>query len=103
MKHWWRRIWLLPVGLLVQLAAGADGAAGVIERFAGAEARVVLEALPGAGAHEFEAGVHEGQQVVRANSPVAHCRGFYSAVRRSGRGICSWSGRRFAPGHALIL
>lgn len=80
------------------LAAGADGAAGVIERFAGAEARVVLEALPGAGAHEFEAGVHEGQLVVRANSPVAHCRGFYSAVRRSGRGICSWSGRRFAPG-----
>lgn len=35
---------------------------------------------------------------MRANSPVSQCRGFYSAVRRSGRGICSWSGRRYAPG-----
>ncbi len=70
----------------------------MIERFAGNHARVVLEPLPGAGAHSFEAESRDGTLVVRANSPVAQCRGFYSAVRHSGRGICSWSGRRFAPG-----
>lgn len=88
------------IGALLSVAPlkGADGAAGVIERFAGADARVTLETLPGGGAHDFEAEVRQGLLVVRGNTPVAQCRGFYTAVRRSGRGICCWSGRRFAPG-----
>ena len=86
------------LGLLLSLPAGAVGARGVIERFAGADARVVLEPLPGGDAHSFTAEAQGGQLIVRANSPVAQCRGFYTALRQSGRGICSWSGRRFEPG-----
>ena len=93
-----RFLLLLGLAMVAQLLRGAQGAAGVIERFAGAEARVVLESLPGGNADAFEAEVREGTLIVRANTPVAQCRGFYSAVRRSGRGICSWSGRRFEPG-----
>ena len=84
--------------MLMTPAYGAHAAAGVIERYAGSGARVVWETLPGGGEHEFEVAEQGGRLIVRGNTPVAQCRGFYSAVRESGRGICSWSGRRFAPG-----
>jgi alpha-N-acetylglucosaminidase len=88
----------LAICFLAQALMGAQGAMGVIERFAGPNASVILEPLPGAGKDVFEAEVNEGTLIVRANSPVAQCRGFYHAVRQNGRGICSWSGRRFEPG-----
>lgn len=85
--------------LLIPSAYGSDAAAGVIERYAGPHAQVTFEALPGGSEHEFEAESKNGQLVVRGNTPIAQCRGFYTAVRHCGRGICSWSGRRFHPGH----
>ena len=83
---------------LAAMAGGADGAAGVIERFTGDSANVRLEPLPHAGEHEFTAEATDGVLVVKANNPVSHCRGFYQAVKQTGRGICSWSGCRFEPG-----
>ena len=87
------------VMILTLSAHGFHATEGVIERYAGREAQVILEALPGKGEHEFEAETKDGKLIVRGNSPVAQCRGFYTAVRESGRGICSWSGRRYAPGN----
>ena len=90
---------VLASGMLLSPASGAHAAAGVIERYAGSGARVVWETLPGGGEHEFEVEEQGGCLVVRGNTPVAQCRGFYAAVRESGRGICSWSGCCFAPGN----
>ena len=95
----WRMLPVLVVAwLLVLPVYGTQAAAGVVERFAGGSAQVVFESLPGGAEHEFEAVEQGGQLIVRGNSPIAQCRGFYSLVRQSGRGICSWSGRRFEPG-----
>lgn len=46
----------------------------------------------------FEASVEEGRLHVRAATAVDLCRGFYSQVRRTGRGINSWSGKRYVGG-----
>ena len=81
---------LLVAGLLLSPVYGSGAAEGVISRYAGQDAQVVLETLPGGGEHEFEAVSQGGKLIVRGNSPVALCRGFYTAVRQSGRGICSW-------------
>ena len=89
---------LLVAGLLLPPVYGSGAAEGVISRYAGHAAQVLLETLPGGGKHEFEAVSQGGKLIVRGNSPVALCRGFYTAVRQSGRGICSWSGRRFRGG-----
>ena len=97
-KGRWCLAALTAWGLFPQAYGGAHAVAGVIERYAGNGACVTFEALPGAGDHEFEVAEQGGTLIVRGNTPIAQCRGFYTAVRESGRGICSWSGRRFAPG-----
>lgn len=96
----WNTLTVLAAGLLLhQPVCGNMAAKGVIERYAGSHAQVDFEELPGGGEHAFEVVTQDGRLIVRANSPVARCRGFYTAVRQSGRGLCSWSGRRFAPGN----
>ena len=89
---------LAATWMLITPVFGANAASGVLERYTGGHAQVSFETLPGGGAHEFEAESKNGQLIVRGNTPVAQCRGFYTAVRHCGRGICSWSGRRFQSG-----
>ena len=98
--RWGLKPWLITITAVLLMhvpAYGVNAADGVIERYAGSQAQVILEALPGGGEHEFEAEAQGGQLVVRGNTPIAQCRGFYTAVRHCGRGICSWSGWRSSP------
>ena len=85
--------------LMPTVAYGSSAAEGVVERYAGEQAHVVFAPLPGGGEHEFVVEEQGGKLLVRANSPIAQCRGFYTAVRHCGRGICSWSGCRFQSGN----
>lgn len=75
-----------------------ESAMGVIRRFAGPENGVIPESLPGGEAHTFETEARHGQLIIRANTPVDVCRGFYHHLKREGRGLCCWSGNRFVSG-----
>ena len=89
---------IAAVWMLTAPVYGAVGAEGVVERYAGPHASVRFEALPGGGEHAFEVVTQDGLLIVRGNTPIAQCRGFYTAVRHCERGICSWSGKRYQPG-----
>ena len=74
-------------------------ARGVIERFspeAAQSVRLVCDVSMAPG--RFEATVDAGLLVVRGATGVDLCRGVYTNVRQNGRGIKSWSGKRFAAG-----
>ncbi|MDO4410430.1 MAG: alpha-N-acetylglucosaminidase TIM-barrel domain-containing protein [Akkermansia sp.] len=96
MKTW--AAWIILWCFIITQTAKGDAAADVITRFAGDKAPFSLAPLPGSGKHEFITTVKNGTLIIQANSPVAHCRGFYHATKYNKRGICSWSGNRFEAG-----
>lgn len=96
MKTW--AAWIILWCFIITQTAKGDAAADVITRFAGDKAPFSLAPLPGSGEHEFITTVKNGTLIIQANSPVAHCRGFYHATKYNKRGICSWSGNRFEAG-----
>lgn len=76
-------------------------AKGVIERFVksanpAAESRVELKLKEGGEVDTYSTKVSAGKLLVTGNSPIALCRGFYSALKAQKKGVSSWAGNRFA-------
>lgn len=76
-----------------------ETAAGVLSRFSPEVMQQVrLEYISTMAPGTFEATVQEGILLIRGATGVDLCRGFYTALRQSGRGINSWTGKRFERG-----
>ena len=77
-----------------------NAALAVIERFAGkTNIDVSIKLLPAEKneCDRFTTSVdNSGKLLIKGNSPVAICRGFYDYVKSNGYGINSWSGNRIS-------